>query len=68
MSDLQDFFKLIAEAKKAKPVKKEEKLTFTQNTLSKIIYQMYVWKHTYNESFFLISSIPSPIYPYFPLV
>lgn len=37
-------------------VKKKEELTFTQNTLSKIIYQTYVWKNTYNESFFLISS------------
>ena len=37
-------------------IKKEEELTITQNTLSKIIYQTYVWKNTYNESFFLISS------------
>ena len=36
---------------------KEEELTITQNTLSKIIYQTYVWKNTYNESFFLISSV-----------
>ena len=36
---------------------KEEELITTQNTLSKIIYQTYVWKNTYNESFFLISSI-----------
>ena len=36
---------------------KEESLTITQNTLSKIIYQTYVWKNTYNESFFLISSV-----------
>ncbi|MBT5354186.1 MAG: peptidoglycan DD-metalloendopeptidase family protein [Flavobacteriales bacterium] len=35
---------------------KEEELTLTQNTLSNIIYQTYVWKNTYNESFFLISS------------
>ena len=36
---------------------KEEELTITKNTLSKIIYQTYVWKNTYNESFFLISSV-----------
>jgi len=35
---------------------KEEELNLTQNTLSKLIYQTYVWKNTYNESFFLISS------------
>ena len=35
---------------------KEEELTLIQNTLSNIIYQTYVWKNTYNESFFLISS------------
>ena len=35
---------------------KEEELTLAQNILSNIIYQTYVWKNTYNESFFLISS------------
>jgi len=35
---------------------KEEELTLAQNMLSNIIYQTYVWKNTYNESFFLISS------------
>jgi len=35
---------------------KEEELTLTKNTLSNIIYQTYIWKNTYNESFFLISS------------
>jgi septal ring factor EnvC (AmiA/AmiB activator) len=35
---------------------KEEELNLTQNTLSKLVYQTYVWKNTYNESFFLISS------------
>jgi len=37
-------------------LKRENDLIFTQKTLSKIIYQTYVWKHTYNERFFLISS------------
>jgi septal ring factor EnvC (AmiA/AmiB activator) len=37
-------------------IKNKEQLTLTQNTLSKIIYQTYVWTHTYNERFFLISS------------
>ena len=37
-------------------LKKEEDLALTQKTLSNIIYQTYIWKNTYNESFFLISS------------
>jgi len=35
---------------------KEQEHLLMQGTLSKIIYQTYVWKNTYNESFFLISS------------
>ena len=35
---------------------KEEELRLTQETLSNILYQTYIWKNTYNESFFLISS------------
>tara|TARA_Y100001968_G_C19424954_1_gene753819 strand:+ start:227 stop:1480 length:1254 start_codon:yes stop_codon:yes gene_type:complete len=37
-------------------LKKEGELQITQETLSNIIYQTYIWKNTYNESFFLISS------------
>ncbi|MGY8988524.1 MAG: murein hydrolase activator EnvC family protein, partial [Flavobacteriales bacterium] len=36
---------------------KEDELTIIKNSLSKIIYQTYVWKNTYNESFFLVSSV-----------
>ena len=37
-------------------IKQGKELDLTQKTLSKIIHQTYVWKNTYNESFFLISS------------
>jgi septal ring factor EnvC (AmiA/AmiB activator) len=35
---------------------KKTELDFSKSVLSKLIYQTYIWKNTYNESFFLISS------------
>ncbi len=35
---------------------KKTELEFSKLVLSKLIYQTYIWKNTYNESFFLISS------------
>ena len=35
---------------------KKTELEFSKSVLSKLIYQTYIWKNTYNESFFLISS------------
>ena len=35
---------------------KKTDLDFSKSVLSKLIYQTYIWKNTYNESFFLISS------------
>jgi len=37
-------------------LKKEEELKLFKEGYSKLIYQTYVWKNTYNETFFLISS------------
>ena len=35
---------------------KEKEIVFSKEVYSKLIYQTYIWKNTYNESYFLISS------------
>ena len=35
---------------------KKEELENSKSILSQLVYQTYIWKNTYNESFFLISS------------
>ena len=37
-------------------IQKETEIIFSQEVYSKLIYQTHIWKNTYNESYFLISS------------
>ena len=37
-------------------IQKETEIIFSKEVYSKLIYQTHVWKNTYNESYFLISS------------
>lgn len=37
-------------------LQKEKEIIFSKEVYSKLIYQTYIWKNTYNESYFLISS------------
>ncbi len=37
-------------------IKKEEELKSSKEVYAKLIYQTYIWKNTYNETYFLISS------------
>ena len=37
-------------------IQKEKEIIFSKEVYSKLIYQAYIWKNTYNESYFLISS------------
>ena len=39
-----------------KLAQKEKDIIFSKEVYSKLIYQTYIWKNTYNESYFLISS------------